>query len=150
MYSREIFNYFDTKGDEKVSVGQVIQCNFRDVLNLMFFQGWRCSPFVGLDADWNWNSQTRWRVSTRLVIFESVFDHDFKIKCNFSESRLTFEAFLPIYQSMHKLSAEPNVDALIDGLASFDREGNGQIMVAELRHVLTNVGKLLCFSTLYL
>ncbi|VDO68615.1 unnamed protein product [Heligmosomoides polygyrus] len=53
------------------------------------------------------------------------------------EARLSFEYFVPIFQSISK-NREKHT-----GLSHFDKEGNGLINVAELRHLLTTLGERL-------
>lgn len=57
-----------------------------------------------------------------------------------TETRITFEEFLPIYQSINKTRTTHSVDEFIEGLSHFDKDGNGTINVAELRHLLTTLG----------
>ena len=57
--------------------------------------------------------------------------------------RITFEEFLPIYQSINKTRTTHSVDEFIEGLSHFDKDGNGVINVAELRHLLTTLGERL-------
>ena len=64
--------------------------------------------------------------------------------CSFSgNKRISFEEFLPIFLSIgQKKPINSSNEGFVDGLRVFDREGNGQISAAELRHVLTGLGKL--------
>ncbi|KAE9553263.1 hypothetical protein FO519_003521 [Halicephalobus sp. NKZ332] len=55
--------------------------------------------------------------------------------------RLTFEEFAPIYETLNKNASTPSIQEFIEGMANFDREGNGTIHVSELRHLLTNCGE---------
>lgn len=59
------------------------------------------------------------------------------------DARISFEVFLPILQSV---SAKRNTDSaedFIEGLRHFDKDGNGYISSAELRHLLTTLGEKL-------
>ena len=56
--------------------------------------------------------------------------------------RVTFEEFLPIYLSCQAKKEQGSMEDFIEGLKVFDKEGNGFINSAELRHVLTSLGKL--------
>lgn len=58
----------------------------------------------------------------------------------FVEDRITFEVFLPIYQAISKGRASDTADDFIEGLRHFDKDGNGFISSAELRHLLTTLG----------
>jgi len=54
--------------------------------------------------------------------------------------RVTFEEFLPIYLSCRSKKQEGTMEDFIEGLRVFDKDGNGTINSAELRHVLTSLG----------
>lgn len=58
----------------------------------------------------------------------------------FSEERISFEVFLPIYQAISKSRTSDTADDFIEGLRHFDKDGNGFISSAELRHLLTTLG----------
>lgn len=56
--------------------------------------------------------------------------------------RISFEEFLPIFLSIgQKKPIHSSNEGFVDGLRVFDRDGNGQISAAELRHVLTGLGE---------
>ena len=55
--------------------------------------------------------------------------------------RVSFEEFLPVYLSCQKKKDEGTMEDFVEGLKVFDKEGNGFINSAELRHVLTSLGK---------
>ena len=55
--------------------------------------------------------------------------------------RVSFEEFLPIYLSCRSKKQEGTMEDFIEGLRVFDKDGNGTINSAELRHVLTSLGK---------
>lgn len=57
--------------------------------------------------------------------------------------RISFEEFVPIYQTVSKTRDQYNKEQFVEGLSHFDREGNGTIAVAELKHLLTTLGKTL-------
>lgn len=63
---------------------------------------------------------------------------------NFKTDRISFEEFLPLYDSLAKKKDNSlGEDELIEGLKVFDKEQNGNISSAELRHLLTNLGERL-------
>ena len=54
---------------------------------------------------------------------------------------MSFEEFLPIFMSYQKRGDEGSAEEFIEGLRVFDKDGNGFINSAELRHVLTSLGE---------
>lgn len=59
------------------------------------------------------------------------------------EERISFEVFLPILQTISRQSNGDTADDFIEGLRHFDKDGNGYISSAELRHLLTHLGEKL-------
>lgn len=121
---REAFSLFDDRGDEKISkhlFGEVIRA-------------------LGLNP-------TQGQIQSTIA--------------NFKTDRISFEEFLPLYDSLAKRKENnTNEDELIEGgkekhldflyfdwfvlgLKVFDKEQNGNISSAELRHLLTNLGERL-------
>ncbi|XP_023338145.1 myosin-2 essential light chain [Eurytemora carolleeae] len=60
-----------------------------------------------------------------------------------ADDRVTFEVFLPIMQAICGRSSTDTSDDFIEGLRHFDKDGNGFITSAELRHLLTTLGEKL-------
>lgn len=59
-----------------------------------------------------------------------------------ANKRLNFETFLPMLKQVDSLP-KGTVDDYVEGLRVFDKEGNGTVMGAELRIVLSTLGKRL-------
>ena len=58
------------------------------------------------------------------------------------EKQYKFEEMLPIYAVMSKETDVGTYADFIEAFKTFDREGQGFISSAELRHVLTAMGKV--------
>jgi len=64
-------------------------------------------------------------------------------KCGYSgnpDARISFEVFLPILQTVGRNRDPHNGDEFTEGFRMFDKEQNGFISSAELRHILTCLG----------
>jgi len=70
-----------------------------------------------------------------------IFDYyKFFINVVSTDERITFEVFLPIYQAISKNRSSNTAEDFNEGLRHFDKDGNGYISSAELRHLLTSLG----------
>merc|ERR1712176_4490 len=56
---------------------------------------------------------------------------------------LTFDEFLPMLATISKQQDPGSYDDFVEGLRVFDKEGNGTVNAAELRHVLGTLGEKL-------
>lgn len=57
------------------------------------------------------------------------------------DERISFDVFLPILQTISKNRSTDTAEDFIEGLRHFDKDGNGYISSAELRHLLTTLGE---------
>ncbi|NP_001161590.1 myosin alkali light chain [Saccoglossus kowalevskii] len=58
-----------------------------------------------------------------------------------ADHRFSFEEFLPMYQSSVKCKDQGEFEDYMEVLKVFDKEGNGLISGAELRHVMGTLGE---------
>lgn len=64
-------------------------------------------------------------------------------KCGYAnnpDARISFEVFLPIYQTISRSREQHSAEEFMEGFRVFDKEQNGFISSAELRHILTCLG----------
>jgi len=60
-----------------------------------------------------------------------------------ADDRITFEVFLPMLQAICQKRNNDTAEDFVEGLRHFDKDGNGSISSAELRHLLTTLGEKL-------
>jgi len=60
-----------------------------------------------------------------------------------ADDRVSFETFLPILGAIMGRRSTDTTDDFIEGLRHFDKDGNGFISSAELRHLMTTLGEKL-------
>lgn len=67
-------------------------------------------------------------------------------KCGFHQDpdkRISFDQVLPILATLSKNRETPVIEDFIEGFRVFDKDQNGTIHSAELRHLLTHLGERL-------
>ena len=57
---------------------------------------------------------------------------------------MAFEEFLPIYHNQQSRIRRGAFESFVESFKVFDRDGSGQISSAEVRHMLTSLGKKIC------
>ena len=68
-------------------------------------------------------------------IYDNTFSSEMQTKM------LNFDEFLPMHQHFCKGKDSGTYEDFVEGLRVFDKEGNGTVMGAELRHVLSVMGE---------
>ena len=67
-------------------------------------------------------------------------------KCGYSQNpdvRISFETFFPILQDISKGRRVPSFEQFAEGFRVYDKDQNGSISSAELRHMLVSLGERL-------
>ena len=64
--------------------------------------------------------------------------------CCKGEKQYKFEEILPIYKAISNEAEAGTFADFMEAFKTFDREGQGFINAAELRHVLTSLGLSIC------
>ncbi|XP_078497189.1 myosin light polypeptide 6-like [Lissotriton helveticus] len=62
------------------------------------------------------------------------------VKKELNTKMIGFDEFLPMLQTIAKNKDQGTYDDFVEGLRVFDKEANGSVMGAELRHVLVTLG----------
>uniref|UniRef100_H2Y9S9 EF-hand domain-containing protein n=3 Tax=Ciona savignyi TaxID=51511 RepID=H2Y9S9_CIOSA len=62
-------------------------------------------------------------------------------KEDMNSKTLNMEEFVPVYTKLITEFTEGTFDDILEGVRVFDKEGNGTVMGAEIRHVLRTLGE---------
>ncbi|KAG5451035.1 Myosin-2 essential light chain [Clonorchis sinensis] len=68
---------------------------------------------------------------------------DVKRVCTDLGDRISFEMFIPIYQTLAKEEQKTDREVFIEAFRIFDKDSNGMISAAELRHLMCGLGEAL-------
>lgn len=160
---QEAFQYYDQKGDSKIAAGQVIViviCKLRILLFNYFvlikvstcLRSLGCVPsekqLTSFTKQWeSKGKELYYNCNNTINNFEVFTTTIYKclLLCKlFLDTRVSIEEFIPIYGDLKKTSQPADEHALLSScLSNFDRDQEGYIQQADLRHMLENFGKSL-------
>ena len=83
-----------------------------------------------------------------IIVLIKFYLHFIKIKKlvhehHRADDRVAFEEFLPMLSAICQRRSTDTAEDFVEGLRHFDKDGNGAISSAELRHLLTTLGEKL-------
>ncbi|CAI9727834.1 myosin-2 essential light chain-like [Octopus vulgaris] len=64
-------------------------------------------------------------------------------KCGYEVERISFETVLPILQTINRNKDPVTFEDLVEGFKVFDKDQNGFVSSAEMRHLLSGLGERL-------
>lgn len=67
-------------------------------------------------------------------------DHHRDAITDMASNKMTCEEFLPVFGRIQTEAQKGTFEDFMEGMRVFDKDGNGTVMGAEIRHVLTTLG----------
>ncbi|KAG0728607.1 Myosin-2 essential light chain [Chionoecetes opilio] len=135
---QEAFCIFDQKGDGKIQVSQI-----GEVLRALG-QNPTEADVKKLSHQHRPGTDRGSRGMHRSAVQTQDSDDTLMACCKQAwNERISFEVFLPIMQTISRQRPIDTADDFIEGLRHFDKDGNGYISSAELRHLMTHLGEKL-------
>lgn len=131
---QETFQLFDSRGDNKIHISQI-----GDALRALGQNPTESD--VKKFTHQHKPGKMKLSIFCRMYSDCNIVDH---LLPNYysTDERISFDVFLPIYQAISKGRSSDTADDFIEGLRHFDKDGNGFISSAELRHLLTTLGNV--------
>ena len=77
------------------------------------------------------------------VLLGGGSEENLPTKAQMSENSITLDDFLPILWTISQAPDPGSYEDFFEGLKVFDKDGNGNVNSAELRHVLSSLGEKL-------
>uniref|UniRef100_A0A3Q1HFX3 Myosin, light polypeptide 3, skeletal muscle n=1 Tax=Acanthochromis polyacanthus TaxID=80966 RepID=A0A3Q1HFX3_9TELE len=136
---KEAFGLFDRVGDSQVAYNQVA-----DIMRALGQNPTNkdVTTILGNPTADGESQHERFKLKSRLrfVFVVLKLSMSIAVSTDMANKRLNFDAFLPMLKQVDALP-KGTYDDYVEGLRVFDKEGNGTVMGAELRIVLSTLGE---------